>query len=105
MRKRPRVATARNRPDGLENKMSAQNEVKEDWQERRDLVLAVRTRVSDQLGRLTNALVPEADPSMEELQRIEDLQFELGQLQEAFDEADQNWLTHSLGSDQNGVEQ
>ena len=79
--------------------MSTQNEVKEDWQERRDLVLAVRTRVSDQLGRLTNALVPEAGQSVEELQRIEDLQFELGQLEEAFEEAEQKYLTDSLGSD------
>ena len=79
--------------------MSTQNEVKEDWQERRDLVHAVRTRVSDQLGRLTNALVSEAGPSVEELQRIEDLQFELGQLEEAFEEAEQKYLAHSLGSD------
>ena len=62
-------------------------------------MLAVRTRVSDQLGRLTNALVPEAGPGVEELQRIEDLQFELGQLEEAFEEAEQKYLTHSLGSD------
>ncbi len=79
--------------------MSTQNEVKEDWQERRDLVRAVRSRVSDQLGMLTNALVPEAGPGVEELQRIEDLQFELGQLEEAFQEAEQKYLTHSLDSD------
>ncbi len=79
--------------------MSTQNEVKEDWQERRDLVLAVRERVSDQLGRLANALVPEAGPSPEEVQRIEDLQFELGQLEEAFDEAERKYLTYSLDFD------
>ncbi len=79
--------------------MSTQNEVKEDWRERRDLVLAVRERVSDQLGRLTNVLVPEASPSAEELRRIEDLQFELGQLDEAFDDADQTYLTHANDAD------
>ncbi len=78
--------------------MSTQNEVINEWQERRDLVLAVRERVSDQLGRLTNVLVPEAGPSVEELQRIEYLQFELGQLEEAFEEAEQKYLTHELDS-------
>ncbi|MCH7699317.1 MAG: hypothetical protein IH865_10320 [Chloroflexi bacterium] len=80
--------------------MSTQNEVKENWRERRDLVLAVRQRVSDQLLKLNDAIAPEAGPDAEELLRIEALQFELGQLEEAFDDAERKYLTHSLGSDE-----
>ncbi len=79
--------------------MNTPNEVQNEWQERRDLVLAVRERVSDQLGRLTNALVPAAGPSVDEVQRIEALQFELGQLEEAFDEAERKYLTHENDTD------
>ncbi len=79
--------------------MSTQNEVKENWRERRDLVLAVRQRVSDQLVKLNNAIAPEAGPNAEDLLRIEALQFELGQLEEAFDDAERKYLTYSLGSD------
>lgn len=75
--------------------MSTQNDVKENWRERRDLVLAVRQRVSDQLLQLNDAIVPEAGPNAEELLRIEYLQFELGQLEEAFDDAEQQFLTYS----------
>ena len=79
--------------------MSTQNEVKENWRERRDLVLAVRQRVSDQLLKLNDAIAPEAGPDAEELLRIEALQFELGQLEEAFDDAEHKYLTHSLDTD------
>ena len=79
--------------------MSTQNEVKESWRERRDLVLAVRQRVSDQLLKLNDAIAPEAGPNAEQLVRIEALQFELGQLEQAFDAAEQKYLTYSLGSD------
>ncbi len=79
--------------------MSTQNEVKEDWRERRDLVLAVRQRVSDQLLKLNDAVAPEAGPNAEELLRIEALQFELGQLEEAFDAAEQKYLKYSLDTD------
>ena len=79
--------------------MSTQNEVKENWRERRDLVLAVRQRVSDQLVKLNNAIAPEAGPNAEDLLRIEALQFELGQLEEAFDTAEQKYLTYSLDTD------
>ncbi len=82
--------------------MNTPNEVQNEWQERRDLVLAVRERVSDQLGRLTNVLVPETGPNVADVQRIEELQFELGQLEEAFDEAEQKYLTHSLDSEATG---
>ena len=79
--------------------MSTQNEVKDDWRERRDLVLAVRQRVSDQLLKLNEAVDadPGADP--ERLVRIEYLQFELGQIEAAFDDAEQMYLTHEHGSD------
>ena len=84
--------------------MSTQNDVNDNWQERRELVLNVRTRVYDQLLALKRAVDPAEGPDEEQQMRMEDLRFELGQLQQAFDEADQNWLTYSLGSDQNGVE-
>ena len=79
--------------------MSTQNEVKENWRERRDLVLAVRQRVSDQLLKLNDAIAPGAGPDAEELLRIEALQFELGQLEAAFDDAEQMYLTHASDTD------
>ncbi len=75
--------------------MSTQNEVKEDWRERRDLVLAVRQRVSDQLLKLNEAVGPDSGADPEQLVRIEYLQFELGQLEAAFDDAEQQFLTYS----------
>ena len=44
---------------------------------------------------VSHALVPEAGPSAEEVQRIEDLQFDLGQLEEAFDEAERKYQAYS----------
>jgi hypothetical protein len=62
-------------------------------------MVAVRQRVSDQLLKLNEAVAPEAGPNAEELLRIEYLQFELGQLEKAFDDAEQMFLTHEHGSD------
>ena len=78
--------------------MSTENEVINEWKERRDLMVAVKERLDDQFGVLTTAVVTEAGPSEDVAQRIEDLQFELGQLEEACKEADQNYLAHSADS-------
>ncbi len=79
--------------------MSTENEVIDKWRERRDLILAVKERLDDQFGALTNAVVAEAGPTADEEQRIEDLQFELGQLEEAYLDAEHKYLTYSQGSD------
>ena len=75
--------------------MSTQNEVKEDWRGRRDLMFALRQRVSAQLSKLNEAVDSEAGADPDQLGRIEYLQFELGQLEAAFDDAEQQFLTYS----------
>jgi hypothetical protein len=61
-------------------------------------MFALRERVSDQLLKLNESLDPAgADP--EQLVRIETLQFELHQLEAAFDDAEQMYLTHANESD------
>ena len=79
--------------------MSTEHEVIDRWRERRDLILAVKERLDDQFGALTNAVVAEAGPTADEQQRIEDLQFELRQLEEAYLDAEHKYLTYSQGSD------
>ncbi len=79
--------------------MSTQNEVKEDWRGRRDLMFNLRQRVSDQLLKLSEAVDPETGADPEQLVRIEYLQFELGQLEAAFDDAEQMYLTHANDAD------
>ena len=71
----------------------------DDWRERRDLTLAVKQRVEHQLRALQIELAPEDDPAADQQRRLEDLQFDLALLREAHDEAEQKYLTHSLGSD------
>ena len=66
--------------------------------ERWELLLAVKERLDDQFGVLTNAVVSEAGPDAEVTQRIEDLQFELRLLEEACEEAEQKYLTHAHDS-------
>ncbi len=78
--------------------MSTENEVIDKWRERWELLLAVRERLDDQFGVLTNAVVSEAGPDADVAARIEDLQFELGLLEDACDEAEQKYLTHELDS-------
>ena len=78
--------------------MSTENEVIDKSRERWELLLAVKQRLDDQFGLLTNAVVSEAGPNAEVTQRIEDLQFELRQLEEACAEAEQKYLTHELDS-------
>ena len=80
--------------------MSTENEVINEWKERRDLMVAVKERLDDQFGLLTNAVVTEAGPNADVAQRIEDLQFELGQLEEACEEAEKNYLAHSANPNQ-----
>ena len=79
--------------------MSTQNEVKDDWRERRDLMVAVRQRVSNQLLKLNEAVDADSGADPDQVVRIEYLQFELGQLEKAFDDAEQMYLTHDHGSD------
>ncbi len=79
--------------------MNTPNEVKDNWRERRDLVLAVRERVSDQLQKLNSSIDPAQGPDADQLVRIEDLQFELKQLEAAFDDAEQKYLTQSIDTD------
>ncbi len=79
--------------------MSIENEVIDKWRERWELLLAVKERLDGQFGVLTNAVVTEAGPDAEVAARIEHLQFELGQLEDACNEAEFNYLTHSQGSD------
>jgi len=79
--------------------MSTENEVIDKWRERRDLILAVKERLDGQFGALTNAVVAEAGPTADEQQRIEELQFELRQLEEAYLDAEHKYLTYADGSD------
>ena len=78
--------------------MSTENEVIDKWRERWELLLAVKERLDGQFGVLTNAVVTEAGPDAEVTQRIEDLQFELHQMEDACAEAEQKYLTHELDS-------
>jgi hypothetical protein len=75
--------------------MSTRNEVIDKWRERWELLLAVKQRLDDQFGVLTNAVVTEDGPDADVAQRIENLQFELGLLEDACDEAEQTYLTHA----------
>ena len=79
--------------------MSTEQTVIDDWRERRDLTLAVKERVEHQLGELSKAIASADSPEAEQMLRLDDLRFELGQLEEAFKDAEQQYLTHSLGSD------
>ena len=79
--------------------MSTENEVIDKWRERRDLILAVKERLDNQFGALTNAIVTEAGPTADEQQRIEELQFELRLLEEAYLDAEHKYLTYAEGSD------
>ncbi len=71
----------------------------DEWRERRDLTLAVKERVEHQIRALGIEIAPVEHPDADIVARLEDLQVELGQLEEAFAEAEQKYLTHSLGSD------
>ena len=82
--------------------MNTPNEVINDWRERRDLTLAVKERVEHQLRALNVEIVPGKSPDAEQAQRLEDLQFELGLLQEAYKHAEQQYQAHSLGSEPTG---
>ncbi len=79
--------------------MSTQNEVKEDWRGRRDLMFALRQRVSGQLLKLNDSLDPNTGADPDQLVRIEYLQFELSQLEAAFDDAEQMFLIHANDTD------
>ena len=80
--------------------MTPDNAVINDWRERRDMTLAIKERVEHQLRALNIEIMPGHDPDADQQQRLDYLQFELGQLQQAFDEAERNYLTNSSGSDQ-----
>ena len=99
MRNRPRAATARIGLTERRTLISTKNDVNDKWRERRDLTLAVKERVEHQLGELSKAIASADSPEAEQMLRLDDLQFELGQLEEAFRDAEQQYLTHSLGSD------
>ena len=80
--------------------MTPDNAVIDEWRERRDMTLVVKERVEHQLRALNIEIMPGHDPDADQQQRLDYLQFELGQLQQAFDEAEQNYLTNSSGLDQ-----
>ena len=75
--------------------MSTENEVINEWRERRDMTVAVKERVERQLLELHTTAGPEDGREAEQVQRIEDLTFELNQLEDACDEAELNYLAHS----------
>ena len=80
--------------------MTPDNAVIDDWRERRDMTLAIKERVEHHLRVLDIEIRPGHDPDADQQQRLDYLRFELGQLQQAFDEAEQNYLTNSSGLDQ-----
>ena len=80
--------------------MTPDNAVITEWRERKDMTLAVKERVEHQIRALNIEIMPGHDPDVDQQQRLDYLQFELGQLQQAFDEAEQNYLTNSSGLDQ-----
>ncbi len=77
--------------------MSTENEVIDEWRERRDMTVAVKERVEHQLRVLDIEVVPGEGPDAGQQQRLEDLQFDLRQLEEACAEAEQKYLTHLDG--------
>ncbi len=79
--------------------MSTENEVIDKWRERKDMTLAVKERVEHQLRALNIEIMPGHDPDADQQQRLEHLQFELGQLEDACTEAELKYLTHSQSSD------
>ena len=79
--------------------MTPDNAVIDDWRERRDMTLAIKERVEHHLRALDIEIRPGHDPDADQQQRLDYLQFELGQLQQAFDEAERNYLTHELDAD------
>lgn len=76
--------------------MTPDNAVINEWRERKDMTLAVKERVEHQIRALNIEIMPGHDPDVDQQQRLDYLQFELGQLQQAFDEAEQKYLTHEL---------
>ncbi len=79
--------------------MNTQNEIMNDWRERRDLTLAVKERVEHQLRVLNIEVAPLEHPDAQQLARLEELRFELSQLRQAHDEAEEKYLTYSRGAD------
>ena len=79
--------------------MNTPNEVINESRNRWDLMLAVKRNLEGQLLKLNNSLDPAAGPSAEELQRVEDLGFDLVQLEKACEDAEHTYLTHANDSD------
>lgn len=76
----------------------AEHKVKDEWRERRDLTLAVKERVEHQLRVLNIEIVPDAGPDASQQRRLEDLQFELNLLRDAYEEAARRHREHALAS-------
>ena len=65
----------------------------------RDLTLAVKERVEHQLRVLDIEITPSQEPNADQQKRRDLLQFELVQLNEAFDEAERQVLGRTLDTD------
>ena len=69
----------------------------DEWRERRDLTHAVKERVDHQLRALGIKIAPTEHPDADIVARLAELQFELSQLREAHDEAEEKYLKYSRG--------
>ena len=70
----------------------------DEWRERRDLTLAVKERIEHQLRVLNIEVVPLDGPDADQMGRLEELRYELSQLREAHEEAEEKYLTYSQGA-------